>query len=314
MATILVEDNLEQAVSGEEIPARRFDTSPSTETKKVVGKAQCIGLFGVDPQNTFGHVAGEMYCNSGIGGEKALQNAGAFISNNVDVIHRLILTGDDHTTFHIGCVAWFINDRHEHPSVFSVVSSQDFDRGVWRCTLPEYQAWTSYYLHECETAGKPHRLNLPSFNQHMVFPMHGTRNTFSAAFVDSIQSACLKWETYHRRNVSIFRKGRNPRVEQLSAIRAEIIDPDDPSTRVNENILSELSQCHKIGAFGLALSHCLGLSLLDILDVRPDLIERITLLTDATVDVKGYEAQGEKIVSTLVNRGMGRSTTKEWLK
>ena len=64
MATILVE-------SVESDPC--ISTSP--QASKIVGKAQCIGLFGVDPQNTFGHPSGEMYCNSGIGGEQALQNA-----------------------------------------------------------------------------------------------------------------------------------------------------------------------------------------------------------------------------------------------
>lgn len=277
-------------------------TSP--EAIKVVGKAECIGLLGVDPQKAFGHTAYSMYCNSGIGGEQAMINAATLINEKTDRIHRLMLTGDDHPHFNIGCVLWFINDKGDHPDIFSVIRSQDFDRGVWRCTLPEHQAWTSYYLRELEDKGK----------RHMVFPEHGERNTISASFVDSIQNAASKWELFHKRNMSIFRKGRNPRVEQLSAIQAEVIDPEDPSTSMNEMLISEMSQCHKIGAFGLARSHCLGFTLLHVFEARPDLLERITLLTDATVDVKGYETQGEEIVSTLVKRGMSRSTTKEWLK
>lgn len=279
-------------------------TSPSPQAVKLVSKAECIGLLGIDPQKAFGHKAYSMYCNSGIGGEQALLNAATLINEKTDRIHRLMLTGDDHQHFNIGCILWFINDKGNHPDIFSTIHSHDFDRGVWRCTLPEHQAWTSYYLHELEAKGK----------RHMVFPEHGERNTISASFVDSIQDAASRWELFHKRNMSIFRKGRNPRVEQLSAIRAEVIDPDDPSTSMNELLIGEISQCHKVGAFGLALSHCLGFSLLDIFDVRPDLLERITLLTDATVNVRGYETQGEEIVSTLVNRGMSRSTTKEWLK
>lgn len=297
MAAILVE-----TVGVDKEESASSDPAGKLESSKIVSKAPCIGVVCIDCQDTFGHRTGSMYCSGGIGGEAAMRNGGYMISHNIEKINRLMLSGDDHPYFQIGCITWFENMNHDHPKDFSIISVKDFEEGVWRCTLPQYQDWTLYYLREIESKGK----------KHLVCPVHATKNSPSAAFVEPIQFAKQQWEAYHRKEAMIIRKGICPRVEQYSAVRAEVVDPNDSTTSTNELFLHELSQCHKIAWMGLARNFCLGFSLLDVLDLNPKLIERCTLIADATADVKGYEAQGDTLIKKLRDHGMTISTSQDW--
>ena len=87
--------------------------------------------------------------------------------------------------------------------------------------------------------GKSHLTVLP---YHCVIESHG--HTVSP----DINRACRKWEYYRSKTTMYVMKGYNHRTEMFSALQAEVEDPDDQNTALNENLLNMLRMYEKVSA------------------------------------------------------------------
>jgi nicotinamidase-related amidase len=109
-------------------------------------------------------------------------------------------------------------------------------------------------------------------------------------------------------------KGSNPWTEHFSAVRAEVPDPEDPSTQINRAFVQSLEVADLVAWTGQALSHCLANTFRDAAEVfsDPAIISKMVLLTDATSNVATFEKYGDDFIRDMKAKGMRTSTTTDF--
>ena len=115
------------------------------------------------------------------------------------------------------------------------------------------------------------------------------------------------------KKINFVPKGSCVFTEHYSAVKADVKYDGDPTTDINTGLVEPLKGTNDILIAGLALSHCVGFTLRDIIaEFSEEQIKKIVLLTDATASVQGFEKQGEDFVNEFVAKGMRLSTTKNY--
>jgi nicotinamidase-related amidase len=139
--------------------------------------------------------------------------------------------------------------------------------------------------------------------------------------VPELFNALVEWERSNFALVNYVTKGSNFWTEHYSAVKADVPDPQDPSTHLNMGLIDTLQKADTILLAGEARSHCLANTVRDIADnFGEENIKKMILLQDATTDVADlpgttmFTDMGEQFVTDMMARGMQVSTTKEFLK
>ncbi len=260
-----------------------------------------VYLLLIDGQVDFCDPAGALYVP---GADLDMVRLTAFIDSNQKAINEVRVTMDCHQTIHIAHPIFWVNDKGEHPPVFTVITEDDVKNGVWKPFHAELNSWTLKYTAGLKTNG---RYDL------RIWPPHCLFGTKGWTVVPALMNTLLQWEQTTVNRIHWIQKGNNILTEQYSAVMADVPDPDDETTALNRDLISDLGEADEILVGGEALSHCVGGTLLDIADnIGEENIRKLTLLTDATSNVGGCEALGKAYVDKLVARGMKTSTTKTW--
>ena len=95
------------------------------------------------------------------------------------------------------------------------------------------------------------------------------------------------------------------------ALQAEVPDPADPGTAMNQSLLARLDRADTLLIAGEAGSHCVRASVEHLVEHlpsgRPD---RLVLLTDCISPVAGFEAEQAEFLAAMAARGvrLARST------
>jgi nicotinamidase-related amidase len=143
----------------------------------------------------------------------------------------------------------------------------------------------------------------------MIWPEHCLIGDPGSTVWPALSAAIHRWERARGRSARYVAKGQNPWTEHFSAIRAEVPDPTDPSTQTSAELVGALARADRVLVAGEARSHCVANTVRDLVEAEPDVVGRLTLLTDATSDVPGFERFGEAFVRDLAARGMALATT-----
>jgi nicotinamidase-related amidase len=117
------------------------------------------------------------------------------------------------------------------------------------------QSWCKRYFSELEKLKGPHGYIL-------VWREHCVMATSGQTVVESIGDAILGWERFHSKTAVNVMKGQNSRVEIYSALEAEIEDPMDISTSLNEDLLSMLKIYDKVSCLYICFTKLLLHSIL----------------------------------------------------
>ncbi|MDR2897683.1 MAG: hypothetical protein LBU99_02630 [Spirochaetaceae bacterium] len=251
----------------------------------------------IDPQNDFCSPEGSLYVP---GGEDDCRRLAAFIDTWKEKIGSIYVTLDAHPYYHIAHPGFWLNPENSHPDVFTVITEEDVRRGIWRPADPNMAAYVEEYLLFLESKGR-YRLT--------IWPPHCLIATWGYSVHDVVRESIHAWEMLTSgRNIDYIIKASNPRTEHYSAIHAEVPDPADPVTRTNFAFIDKLKQYDNILFAGEALSHCLANSVRDISIYIP--ANRITVLTDATSNVAGFERLGENFLADMTSKGMKTATTQ----
>ena len=93
-----------------------------------------ICLLPVDVQNTFCIPGFELYVGgrSGAGAVDDNRRLGEFIYRNLDAITEICPTMDTHQAMQIFHTIFFVNNKGEHPTPFTLISEEDVKQGVWK--------------------------------------------------------------------------------------------------------------------------------------------------------------------------------------
>ena len=249
-----------------------------------------IELLIIDCQNDFCSPDGSLYVPNA---EKDCQNLSAFIKQNIDHINSIHMTLDTHPFYHIAHPIFWKDKDGNQPPYFTQITYSDFKNGVYTPADETQTEKVEKYLLNLESKGK---YNLT------IWPPHCLLATWGSCIVPEIWEAVHLWETKKPgRCVSYVTKAMNPFTEHYSAIQAEVPDPSDPSTRTNFTFIDKLKQ-KNIFIAGEALSHCVANTVRDLCIYIP--ASRITILSDCTSNVSGFEQAGKDFIENYKEKGM----------
>lgn len=264
-------------------------------------KTKNINLVIIDPQVDFCDPHGAL---SVAGADKDTTRLADFIKKNVSRINGINVTLDSHHRMHIAHPMWWINSNGEHPTPFTLITVDDVLNGKWRSYNPGFQKRSEAYVKALADGG---RYVL------CIWPPHCIIGTAGHAIMPELNEAIEAWELGRFAIANMVTKGSNMFTEHYSAVKADVDDPEDSTTKLNEKLVKLLRDTDvdtDILIGGQARSHCVANTIRDIAkEFSDDQIKRFVLLTDASSDVTGFESFGEDFVKEMTAKGMRLSTT-----
>lgn len=236
---------------------------------------------------------------------------------------RVVATMDSHQKLHIAHTGFWVSgvDYKTQPSPFTIISSQDIIDGMWiprmdlkipshtvdanifhRC---KYQVWNSDgtmdpYQYAIEYTK---RLEAKGKFKLCIWPEHCLIGSPGHSMVDQVFEAVQNWSEVTGGSVEWVLKGENLLTESYSAIEAEV--PVNQATTFNAELQASLELSDKLVICGQAMSHCVNYTTRSIIERWPkDKLGNITLLTDCSSSVPGFEAAGKSFVDEMVELGI----------
>lgn len=266
-----------------------------------------IELLIIDPQNDFCNPNGALFVP---GADQDMINLKEMIIRTKSKLMDIHVTLDCHHLVDIAHPIFWLDSSGQHPIPFEggvpkIITVDDIENGTHRTTNPQHQTRAAEYVKSLAANGR-----YPL----CIWPPHCLIGSNGACVVPSLFESLIEWEMDFAM-VDYVTKGSNFWTEHYSAVQADVPDPTDPSTQINNNtLIKTLKEADLILLAGEARSHCLANTVIDIAnDFGDDNIKKLVLLEDATSDVTGCESMGEDFVKEMVARGMHLSTTKEVL-
>lgn len=261
-----------------------------------------IQLLIIDPQNDFCNKNGNLFVP---GADADMGRLAGFVSRLKGKLDDIHVTLDSHQEVDIAHPMWWKDSTGKHPAPFTLIQADDVRNGRWTTTQPGAYKRSLAYLDALASGGR---------YPHVIWPYHCIIGSEGHSVDPSLRSAIHEWATDRFATVDYVTKGSNPWTEHFSGVKAEVPDPQDPTTQVNTSLISTLERADVVLLAGEALSHCMANTVRDIAaEFDPASVRKLVLLTDATSNVSGFEKLGNDFVSDLTAKGMQVSTTKDFL-
>jgi nicotinamidase/pyrazinamidase len=257
-------------------------------------------LLVVDPQNDFCDIDGATLPVKGADAD--MRRLASFIRDRGDALDAITVTLDSHSPVHVAHPSWWRDASGAAPAPFTAIAAADVQSGRWRTSDPARQAASLAYVRALERGGK---------YVLVIWPEHCLVGSWGHNIHAAVKHELDAWSRRRLKPVDIVIKGLNPATEHYSAVKAEVPDPADPETGVNVKFVRSIAAADRVLVAGEALSHCVAATVRDLEGEVPGIARRMTLLTDATAPVGGFEALGEGFVADLTAKGMQLATTKD---
>jgi nicotinamidase-related amidase len=234
-----------------------------------------ICLVVVDVQNTFCTPGFELFVPGAPDDNRRLCE---FVYRNLGAITQVIPTLDTHRAMQIFHPAWLVDADGRHPPPYTLVSTDDVERGVWRAADPALQAHLLHYVRELEAGGR-YRLT--------VWPYHALLGGIGHALVSAVEEAIFFHGIARSSPPAFELKGDNPLAEHYSVLGPEVKHGPDGEEigRLNVPLIERLLGFNAVVFAGQAKSHCVAWTIDDLLGDARVLAERVYLLEDCTSPV-----------------------------
>lgn len=260
-------------------------------------------LVAIDPQNDFCNPNGSLYVK---GAEGDMDRLAAFAEKAIGKLADIHVTLDSHRIIDISHPTWWRDSAGNHPAPFTMVAVADLEAGKWTTSQPSAYKRSLAYLKALASGGR---------YPHVIWPPHCLIGDEGHAIWPALSGVLHEWERKRYAQTDFVTKGSNPWTEHFSAVRAEVPDPEDPSTQINTGLIKTLEEADVIFLAGEALSHCMANSVRDIAAAfgDPAYVKKLVLLTDASSSVTGFETFGTDFVAEMIPKGMRTMTTNDAL-
>jgi len=156
---------------------------------------------------------------------------------------------------------------------------------------------------------------------HTIWPVHMEIGAIGTIIVPKMMNALRLWQQRFA-VVNFISKGANIHTEHYSGIVSEVSDPEDETTQLNEEVVTAMAGADIIGWLGIAENFCLANTVVDTADTfcdpnkpfsDPDLIKRMTLITDGTAAVPGLNHLTDAFYAKMRPLGMQECKCAEFL-
>lgn len=262
-------------------------------------------LLIIDPQNDFCDLPQE-WCPQNPTGERTvpslavpgahrdLLRLAGWIERYAAHLEAITVTLDSHHRIDIAHPGFWKTHEGNPLPAYTQVSAAALRTQEFRTAHPEDAPRALAYLEALEACGKGH----------MVWPVHCQIGTWGQCVHAGLQVALDDWEDLQGRSVAQVHKGQNPWTEHFSALRAEVVDPDDPATGLNQDLLAALLASETVFVAGEAGSHCVRATVEHLAENWTGDFSRIILLCDAMSPVAGFESAQKEFLVAMEKRGL----------
>lgn len=256
--------------------------------------------FIIDPQKDF-IIAPNFKGALGVDGayEDMLRLAKHIESSNPESI---VITLDTHAKIDIAHKAWWVDNEGNNPGDYTIITYQDIINKKWKSKDSSFQEYSIFYLKQLEENNK-YKL--------MIWPDHCIKGSIGHQVNDELLSVIKNWENKNKKEVIYVNKGENPKTEHYSGLKAEVELKEDKKTQLNKELINYLNTFDKIEISGEAISHCVGSTVIDLLSNLKELDrKKVTILTDCTSPVGGFEKQGNDFLEKAYEMGANLKESK----
>ena len=256
-----------------------------------------VGVLIIDAQNDFCENKGPLGQKGSLyieGSTEDMNRGAQFILNNRDRIKQIYASFDVHSRMQIFHPAWWIEKATgKNPDPLTLITLEGIDNGDFVAVIE--QEWSREYVRLLEEQGEFKLL---------IWPYHCLQGTWGSLMNASVTYAIEEWQFNYGSSVVLetLNKGWVPGYEYFGIFKPQIQTQGDTYTWFNKDFVEKLDQHDVIYIFGEAQSHCVGLSIKQLLveangdgttssyrDLSSRLLSKIVLLSDCMSDVEGYE-------------------------
>jgi len=277
-----------------------------------------ISLLLVDVQNTFCIPDFELYVGgvSGTGAVDDNRRLCEFIYHNLNAVTEICPTLDTHQASQIFHSIFLVNDNGDHPPPFTLITSEDIEKGVWRfnrklaASLKIDAAYgQEFLLHYTKSLKDGGKYDLT------IWPYHAMLGGIGHALVSSVEEAIFFHSIARSSQPDFQVKGNNPFTENYSVLRPEVLSgpKGDKIAEKNIGLIQKLLDFDAVIIAGQAKSHCVAWTIDDLLNEikisDATLAEKVYLLEDCSspVVIPGiidYTAQADEAFKKYADAGM----------
>lgn len=244
----------------------------------------------IDAQFDFCHPDGALFVP---GADQDVERMASLIRQHAQQIDHIVVTLDTHHILDIAHPLFWQDADGHHPSPFTRITGEEIDEGRW---LPRFSPEKARrYIHDLEADGQ---------FAHFIWPEHCLIGSRGAALHDTLLDALKEWS--HQRNLDYkaISKGLYPLSEHFGIFRAQVPDPAIPKTQLNTGLITDLAHFDSIYLMGEAKSHCVANSLKQLLDLAPELVPKLVIVTDCMSDVSGLGHLADPIYAEAQSRNV----------
>ena len=101
-----------------------------------------VHLLCIDPQNDFCDPKGSLFVS---GADKDIERLSKMMDRIYPKLDDIHITMDCHQLVHIAHPIFWVDASGNHPTPFTLISTEDIENGTWRCSFPQYQNWCLKY-------------------------------------------------------------------------------------------------------------------------------------------------------------------------
>lgn len=262
-----------------------------------------VHLIIIDPQRDFCTSTGSLYVP---GADRDMQRVADMVDRIGAKLADIHVTLDQHHLLDVAHPLMWKGTDGKNPNPFTIISTSDVENGVWSCTIPSLTRRMIAYVRSLESGGR-----YPL----CIWPPHCLIGSEGASLVECISCSLDKWVANNTALIDFVSKGSNIFTEHYSGVKAEVVDPEDPTTQLNTRLIRTLEEADEILVAGEAGSHCLANTVKDIVEgfSNAEYVRKITLLTDGTSPVPGFEDLQDQFIKDMTAKGMKISTTLDIL-
>lgn len=246
------------------------------------------------------------------GAVKDMERTAALIHRTGGKLADIHCTLDSHRWVDIAHPSWWLDQRGQQPSPFTMISAADIEAGIWTTRNPGFRKRTLEYAHALEAT--------PSHYKIFIWPPHCLIGTVGASLIPVLNDALQQWSDKFFAMVDYVTKGSNPYTEHYGALMAEVPDPSDPGTQLNTSFLQMLADADMVAVAGEASSHCVLKTVQQIADNIGDAhIRKFHLLRDCMSPVGAppggpdFPGMAEAFFRDMKGRGMHITTSTDFL-
>lgn len=238
-------------------------------------KQQNVAMIAIDLQNDFMDIP---TASLGVAGAVKDVERIAEVIKKVNP-RKIFASQDTHYVLDISHTSWWNKADGTSVDPFTPISADEIKNGKFVARVDPIRSLA--YVEALE-AGK-------EFG-HFIWTNHCIAGTPGHNFHPIFLDAISQWMVENKTWVNFIRKGENPFTEHFGIFRANVPDPKDPSSQVNQGLFQALNQFDNLILVGEARSHCVANSMKQLLEIAPQLASKLLVVEDCMSNVPGLPA------------------------